>query len=63
MNATRTLLVLFVILLSIGAISSFYIVDSGNVAVEKTMGTVELDEVDPGLNWKLPFLTKVYEFS
>ena len=63
MNATRTLLVLFVILLSIAAISSFYIVDSGNVAVEKTMGTVELDEVDAGLNWKLPFLTKVYEFS
>jgi regulator of protease activity HflC (stomatin/prohibitin superfamily) len=55
-------IVLLVLAIAIGA-SSFYIVDSGNVAVEKTMGTVELLEISPGLNWKLPLLTTAYEFS
>ena len=54
--------VLLVFAIAIGA-SSFYIVDSGNVAVEKTMGTVEMLEISPGLNWKLPILTTAYEFS
>ncbi len=54
--------VLLILAITIGA-SSFYIVDSGNVAVEKTMGTVEMLEISPGLNWKLPILTTAYEFS
>ncbi len=55
-------IILLVITIAFAA-SSFYIVDSGNVAVEKTMGTVEMAEIDPGLNWKLPVFTKAYEFS
>ncbi len=43
--------------------SSWYVVDTGNVAVEKTLGTVDMGEVPAGLNWKLPLLTSVYEFS
>jgi len=44
-------------------LSSWYVVDTGNVAVEKTLGTVDMDEIPAGLNWKLPLLTSVYEFS
>ncbi|GLX82981.1 SPFH domain-containing protein [Thalassotalea eurytherma] len=43
--------------------SSWYVIDTGHVAVKKTLGTVELEEVEAGLNWKLPLLTKAYEFS
>jgi len=45
------------------AFNSWYVVDTGHVAVEKTLGTVDLDEVPAGLNWKLPFVTSKYEFS
>ena len=63
MNVAKPIFMLLLIVLLGIAASSFYIVDSGNVAVKKTMGTVDMDEVGPGLNWKLPILTKVYEFS
>ena len=43
--------------------SSWYIIDTGHVAVTKTVGTVDMEEVSPGLNWKLPIITKAYEFS
>jgi regulator of protease activity HflC (stomatin/prohibitin superfamily) len=54
-----------IILLAVAMVgfNSWYVVDTGHVAVEKTMGTVDLDEVAPGLNWKLPFITSKYEFS
>jgi len=42
---------------------SFYIVDTGHVGVERTLGKVDLTENRPGLNFKLPFLTQAYEFS
>ena len=45
------------------AFNSWYVVDTGHVAVEKTMGTVDLDEAPAGLNWKMPFITNKYEFS
>jgi len=45
------------------AFNSWYIVDTGHVAVEKTMGNVDMDETEAGLNWKLPFITNKYEFS
>lgn len=43
--------------------SSFYVVDTGHVGVERTIGKVDLVETEPGLNFKLPFLTRAYEFS
>lgn len=43
--------------------SSWYVVDTGNMAVEKTMGKVDMEEQLPGLNWKLPLLTRTFEFS
>ncbi|TRX53394.1 SPFH domain-containing protein [Thalassomonas sp. M1454] len=43
--------------------SSWFVIDTGHVAVKKTLGTVDMEEVSAGLNWKLPFLTRSYEFS
>lgn len=42
---------------------SFYVVDTGNVGVERTLGKVDLVETGPGMNYKLPILTRAYEFS
>jgi regulator of protease activity HflC (stomatin/prohibitin superfamily) len=42
---------------------SFYVVDTGHVGVERTIGKVNLEEAGPGLNFKLPLLTREYEFS
>ncbi len=43
--------------------SSWYVVETGHVAVEKTLGTVDMDETSAGLNWKMPVITRAYEFS
>lgn len=42
---------------------SFYVVDTGHVGVERTLGKVDLVETEPGMNFKLPLLTQAYEFS
>ena len=42
---------------------SVYTIETGNVGVERTFGRVNLEETQQGLNWKLPFLTRVTEFS
>ncbi|MEL0083884.1 MAG: SPFH domain-containing protein [Gammaproteobacteria bacterium] len=54
-----------IVLVLVGSIlsGSWYVVDTGHVAVEKTMGTVDLNEQGAGLNWKIPLLTRAYEFS
>ncbi len=51
------------VVLGVVLFSSWYVVETGHVAVKKTMGTVEMTEVAAGLNWKLPILTTAYEFS
>jgi regulator of protease activity HflC (stomatin/prohibitin superfamily) len=38
--------------------SAFYTVDTGYVAVEKTLGTVNLEEIQPGLRFRVPLLTQ-----
>ena len=42
---------------------SIYTIETGNVGVERTFGRVNLEETQQGLNWKLPFITSVTEFS
>lgn len=37
--------------------SAVYTVDTGYVAVEKTLGTVNLEEIRPGLRFRLPIVT------
>jgi len=44
-------------------LGSFYVVDTGHVGVERTLGRVDLTETEPGMNFKLPLLTQSYEFS
>lgn len=42
---------------------SFYIIDTGHVGVERTLGNVDMVETSAGVNVKLPLLTQHYEFS
>jgi len=63
MKPSYILPVLFLVLFGVLASSSWYVVDTGHVAVEQTMGTVDLEEQTAGLNWKLPLITKAYEYS
>ncbi len=45
------------------AFMSAYTVESGNVAIERTLGKVNHEELGQGLNFKMPFLTDALEFS
>jgi regulator of protease activity HflC (stomatin/prohibitin superfamily) len=45
------------------AFMSAYTVETGNVAVERTLGKVDHEERLQGLNFKMPFLTARQEFS
>ena len=51
------------VLLGIIGFMSAYTVESGNVAVERTLGKVNHEEQGQGLNFKMPFLTTSIEFS
>jgi len=53
----------FVILTVTFLFGSFYVVDTGHVGVERTLGKVDLLETEPGMNFKMPLLTTAYEFS
>ncbi len=52
---------LFMVLIAM--IMTAYTVESGNVVVERTLGEVNHQEVGQGLNFKMPILTRVFEFS
>lgn len=52
-----------VLLVGLIAFASAYTVESGNVAVERTLGKVNHEEQEQGLNFKLPFVTSSLEFS
>ena len=54
---------LLVVLAASFLMGSFYVVDTGHVGVERTLGKVDLNETRPGMNFKMPFLTSAYEFS
>ncbi len=62
-NLLRRLPVLGLIVLILLIATSGYTIDTGNVGVTKTLGTVNLDEVSPGFHLRLPFITEVREFS
>lgn len=59
-RSLRLVPLLFVAALLFGGL---YTVETGNVAVEKTLGRVDLDEIGEGLHWRLPFVTQVTEYS
>lgn len=47
----------FALLVALG-LTSFYTVDTGAVGVEKTLGKVDLEEIQPGLRFRVPGLTQ-----
>ena len=56
-------IIIVAILIGIAAFMSAYTVETGNVAVERTLGKVDHNEKGQGLNFKMPFLTNSLEFS
>jgi regulator of protease activity HflC (stomatin/prohibitin superfamily) len=64
MRSTKSFFaVVLVLAIVVVTYSSWYVIETGHVAVEKTLGNVDMQEVSPGLNWKLPVVTTAYEFS
>ncbi len=51
------------VIVGVIAFMSAYTVETGNVAVERTLGKVNHEEQLQGLNFKMPFLTSKQEFS
>jgi regulator of protease activity HflC (stomatin/prohibitin superfamily) len=51
------------VLIGVLVFMSAYTVETGNVAVERTLGKVNNEEQLQGLNFKIPFLTSKQEFS
>jgi len=65
-NPPRPGVVLWILLIVVVAVlvfSSSYVIETGNVGVKKTLGTVDLDEVTPGFHLRLPLITSVVEYS
>lgn len=56
-GALTTLLILIALFFSFG------IIETGNVGVRKTLGIVTMEEIEPGVYFKWPFITRVREFS
>ncbi len=56
-------IIILAIIIGIAAFMSAYTVETGNVAVERTLGKVDHNEKGQGLNFKMPFLTNSLEFS
>lgn len=50
-------------IIAIIAFMSAYTVETGNVAIERTLGKVNHEEQLQGLNFKMPFLTNKLEYS
>ena len=62
-NTMQIKIIAVAILIGIVGFMSAYTVQTGNVAVERTLGKVNHEEQGQGLNIKLPFLTNSMEFS
>ena len=62
-NTMQIKIIAVAILIGIVSFMSAYTVQTGNVAVERTLGKVNHEEQGQGLNFKLPFLTNSMEFS
>jgi regulator of protease activity HflC (stomatin/prohibitin superfamily) len=66
LNAPRPGVILWIVgavVLAVVVFSSSYVIETGNVGVTKTLGSVNLEEVGPGFHLRLPLVTTVREFS
>ena len=59
----RILPVVVIVIVILVLIGTGYTIETGHVGVKRTLGTVSLEEVEPGFHVKLPFFTRVREFS
>jgi len=62
-NTMQIKAIIVVVLIGLVGFMSAYTVETGNVAVERTLGKVDHDENGQGLNFKMPFVTNALEFS
>ncbi|MDH5617433.1 MAG: SPFH domain-containing protein [Gammaproteobacteria bacterium] len=62
-NTMQIKIIAAAVLVGVIGFMSAYTVESGNVAVERTLGKVNHEEQLQGLNFKMPFLTTSIEFS
>jgi regulator of protease activity HflC (stomatin/prohibitin superfamily) len=62
-NTMQIKIIAVAILIGLIGFMSAYTVETGNVAVERTLGKVDHEEKGQGLNFKMPFLTNSLEFS
>ena len=62
-NTMQIKAIIIAVVVGIVAFMSAYTVETGNVAVERTLGKVDHDEKGQGLNFKMPFVTNSLEFS
>jgi len=56
-SASRILTLVFFGLIFLLGSCGFYVVETGEVAVEKTLGTVNPEEVGEGVHWRVPLVT------
>ena len=62
-NTMQIKAIVVAVFIGIVGFMSAYTVETGNVAVERTLGRVDHDENGQGLNFKMPFVTNSLEFS
>jgi len=60
MRSAATLLISILVLASL--YFSVILIESGNVGVRKTLGKVNPEESTPGMNVKMPVITRITEF-
>ena len=52
-----------VLLVLFWAVSPFYQVDAGYIGVLTVFGAPSKDTLEPGLHWKIPFISNIYEVN
>lgn len=63
MNKFRPPGVIIAILIMATLFGSTYIINTGNVGIKRTLGTIDSEEVPAGIHLKMPFVTQVAEYS
>jgi len=54
---------LLALTMALVATEGVYVVETGHVAVEKTLGTIDTAEIGKGVHFKMPLITDVTEYS
>lgn len=52
----------FLAIIAVLGFSSFYVVETGHVAVERTLGKINVNELGEGVHWRLPLITSYEKY-